>query len=88
MAEKDGNRFYEAFRVIAPALYPDGSGIPRLYQEALCPIVIQMKDIPEKQHIGEDVLESFIGFNELIGRGRGSEAKKKYSDTYWGYVFF
>ena len=88
LAEKDGNRFYEAFRVIAPALYPDGSGIPRLYQEALCPIVIQMKDIPEKQHIGEDVLESFIGFNELIGRGRGSEAKKKYSDTYWGYVFF
>jgi len=86
LAEKDGNRFYEAFRIIAPKLYPDGNGIPRLYQEAFCPIMSQ--GISAEYHIEEDVWNSFLGFNDCLRRGRPSEAKKKYAGTYWNYVMF
>lgn len=88
LAGKDGNKFYKAFRTIAPELYPDGSDIPRLYQEALCPIALQAAGQSVKHHIDEEVWRSFLGFNELIGKGRPSEAKRKYSGTYWAYVFF
>ena len=86
LAEKDGNRFYKAFNVIAPELYPDGKGIPRLYQEALCPIVGQV--VSEGYHIDDDVWNSFLGFNDCLRKGRQSEAKRKYAGTYWNYVLF
>lgn len=86
LAEKDGNRFYEAFRVIAPELYPAGKGIPRLYQEALCPVKVQ--GLSMEYPIDDDVWNSFLGFNDCLRKGRPSEAKKKYSGTYWSYVFF
>ena len=86
LAEKDGNRFYKAFRLIAPELYPDGNNIPRLYQEALCPIVSQGMSV--EYRIEDDVWNSFLGFNDCLRKGRPSEAKKRYAGTYWNYVFF
>lgn len=86
LSEKDGNKFLHAFQGIAPTLYPEGKDIPRLYQEALCPITSQIEGL--NYQIDDSVWASFMDFNELVSQRKQSQAKRKHADTYWAYVFF
>lgn len=88
MAEKNGNRFMDVFNVVAPSMYPDGRNIPRLYQEALCPLTFQIEEGARNFHIDEDIWNRFMDFTDLMGSGKASVARKKYYDSYWTYVFF
>jgi hypothetical protein len=88
LAAKDGNKFLQHFRLIAPSQYPDGKNIPRIYQEALCPISSQLDRLTEGYGIDEDVWRRFMEFNTLISSGKANVARKKMYDTYWAYVFF
>lgn len=88
LAQKDGNKFYEAFSIIAEEQYPDGKGLPRLYQEALCPISKHVDGLLQKYHIDDEVWEKFVDFNNLMNSGKSHIAKRRYADTYWAYVFF
>ena len=87
LSEKDGNTFYNIFNVVSRTLYPDGRNIPKLYQEALLLVASQNPDILNRYFIEEDVWKRFIDFTELMQKGRSAEAKRKYAETYWAYVY-
>ena len=87
LAGKDGNTFYNVFQIIAKYLYPDGKSIPRLYQEALLLIASHEPDVLNKYSFDNDVWKSFTDFTDMMSKGRSSQAKRKYSDTYWAYVY-
>ena len=87
LADKDGNRFYQLFQVIAKTLYPDGMGIPELYQEALLLVAAQNEDVLKTYPVEKKVWDRFVGFNKLVGEGKAAEAESRYADTYWTYVY-
>lgn len=88
LAQKDGYKFFETFSIIAEDQYPDGKGLPRLYQEALCSISKHVDGILQKYHIDDEVWERFVDFNDLMNSGKSHIAKRRYADTYWAYAFF
>lgn len=87
LADKDGGRFYDFFRFLAPRIYPDGNGIPHLYQEALLLIASQDPRILDVYHIDEEVWKRFTDFTGLMQNGKTAQARKKYAGTYWAYVY-
>jgi hypothetical protein len=87
LADKDGNRFYQLFQVIAKTLYPDGMGIPELYQEALLLVAAQNEDVLKTYPVEKKVWDRFVGFNKLVGEGKAAEAESRYADTYWTYIY-
>lgn len=87
LADRDGGRFYDFFRFLAPRLYPDGNGIPHLYQEALLLIASQDPRILDIYHIDEEVWKRFTDFTGMMQNGKTAQAKKKYAGTYWAYVY-
>ena len=87
LADRDGGRFYDFFRFLAPRLYPEGNGIPHLYQEALLLIASQDPRILDIYHIDEEVWKRFTDFTGMMQNGKTAQAKKKYAGTYWTYVY-
>lgn len=87
LADEEGDKFRDLFRYIAQWQYPAGTPIPRLYEEAL--ILISMVDpaAVEGFVISEDTRNRFADYVALMNAGRGNQALKKYSDTYWAYSY-
>lgn len=86
LADKDFNDFLQALEVIAPSLYPDGT-IPRLYQEAVLLWAHQKPELLEMYNIDAEVTTRYNDFVSLISGGKGTQALRKYADTYWAYVY-
>ena len=87
LADRDGNTFFNVFDMVYKSLYNDGKKIPELYQEALCLIASQEPEILDMYKVDENVRDSYKDFAALKSQGRQSQAKKKYSDTYWAYSY-
>ena len=87
LSEKDGTAFYRIFEVVSRYLYPDGKGVPDLYQEALLLVASKHPEILNRHKIDESVWKRFADFTELMQQGKTAQAKRKYSGTYWAYVY-
>lgn len=87
LADGYGSTFWDMFRMTAERFYPDGNNIPRLYQEAVLLVAADEPRILEHYHVDEELLEKFMDFNRMKNQGNLRQAKIKYSDTYWAYVF-
>lgn len=87
LAQKDGNTFMSAFSIIAQTLYPEGTGIPRLYQEALLLVASHEPEILDKYHIDEEVWNDFNDFTGQMQAGKANIAKRKYAGSYWAYIY-
>ena len=87
LANEDGDKFLNILRYIAPYQYPAGTPLPRLYEEAV--ILISMVDpsvLPEFE-ISEQTRARFADYVSMMNTGRGTQALKKYADTYWAYSY-
>lgn len=87
LSQKDGAAFYGIFEVVSRHIYPDGKGIPALYQEALLLLASKHPEILNRHKIDEAVWKRFADFTELMRQGKTSQAKRKYSGTYWAYIY-
>lgn len=87
LSQKDGGAFYGIFDVVCKHIYPDGKGIPDLYQEALLLLASKHPEILNRYKIDEAVWKRFADFTELMRQGKTAQAKRKYSGTYWAYVY-
>lgn len=87
LSQKDGNTFYSVFQIIAQTLYPDGDDIPKLYQEALLLIASHEPEVLQKYKISKEIWDRFVDFTDLMRAGKTTQAKRKYSDTYWAHVY-
>ena len=87
LAEKDGMAFYNIFQVVSKYIYPEGKGIPGLYQEALLLAASQNPEILNGYKIDEEVWKRFADFTSLMQKGQTAQAKRKYSETYWAYIY-
>ena len=87
LADKNGNSFYQVFKIIAQHLYANGERIPRYYEEALLLISPHEKDILEKYNISKDSQERYNVFMQLVKTGRINVAKRKYPDSFWSYIY-
>ncbi len=87
LAEKDGDTFYQVFRIIAQTLYGKDGHIPRLYQEALLLNASRNPEILQNYLIEKVVWDRFVDFTSLMEQGKSAQANRKYADTYWAYVY-
>ncbi len=87
LANKDASTFFKIFNVVAPKIYAEGQKIPRMYQEALLLIASKEPIVLKVYKIDEDVWKRFADFTELMSQGKTAQAKRKYADTYWAYVY-
>ena len=87
LADKDGNNFVSVFDMVYDSVYKDAPAVPELYQEALCLVASHEPEILEMYRIDETVWTRYKDFAALMSQGRQSQAKKKYSDTYWAYSY-
>lgn len=87
LANKDASTFFKIFNVVAPRIYAGGQGIPRMYQEALLLIASKEPTLLKVYKIDEDVWKRFTDFTELMSTGKTAQAKRKYADSYWAYVY-
>lgn len=87
LAQKDANMFYQIFNVIAPKIFGPGDSCPRLYQEALLLIASRDPNVLKYYRIDKEVWERFNDFTELMSTGKSTQAKRKYADSYWAYVY-
>lgn len=83
LAEKDAESFLRAFS----QHYKEDISAPRLYQEALVLIASQNPDILKRFKVDKEIWNCFIDFTDLMQKGRSAEAKRKYAETYWAYVY-
>lgn len=87
LADKSGNRFFSVFDMVAGTHYKDTRTMPLLYQEALCLIAGYEPEVLEKYPVDERIIARFDDFSKLVRSGKVSQAKRKYADTYWAYVY-
>ena len=87
LADEEGDKFKNLFRYIAQVQYPDGTSIPRLYEEALVLISMVDPSVIQGYTISQDTIRRFNDYVALMNAGRGNQALKKYADTYWAYSY-
>lgn len=87
LAHKDANTFFKIFNVVAPQVYKSKDDIPRLYQEALLLIASKDPAVLRVYPIDDEVWKRFNDFTELMSKGKTAQAKRKYADSYWAYVY-
>lgn len=87
LSQKDGTAFYGIFEVVSRHIYTDGREIPVLYQEALLLLASKHPGILNRYKIDEAVWKRFADFTELMQQGKTAQAKRKYSGSYWAYVY-
>lgn len=87
LADREMEGFMTLIREICKVQYPEGTGLPELYEEALVmyskidPHALDGFEISGKTRAGYD------DYLDMMSVGRGSQALRKYSDTYWAYSY-
>jgi len=87
LADEEGDKFKNIFRYIARWQYPDGRNIPRLYEEALVLIYSVDPSVLDGITISDDTWNDFADYMQMMNSGRGTQALRKYADTYWAYSY-
>ena len=87
LANEDGDKFLNILRYITPYQYPEGTPLPRLYEEAVILISIVDPSVLQEFVISEQTRARFADYVSMMNTGRGTQALKKYADTYWAYPY-
>lgn len=87
LADEEGDKFKDLFRYVAQVQYPAGKNLPRLYEEALILIAMVDPAVLNGFEISEDTQKRFIDYVNMMNAGRGTQALRKYADTYWAYSY-
>lgn len=87
LAEEEGEQFKTTFRYIALTQYPSGTRIPRLYEEALVLIAMTDPNVLAGFEISEETRRRFADYVGMMNAGKGTQALRKHSDTYWAYAY-
>lgn len=88
LAQKDGNDFYPAFKIVAKNLYAHGEPIPRIYQEALMMTVPQKPEILEKYNIDKKTQEDFKHVMTMVHNGQNEQLRTIFPNSFWSYYFW
>ena len=88
LADRKGNMFYPLFSEMAKTRYADGERIPRVYQEALLVCLSTDPEELRKYDIDKEISDDFKDFGKLVSTGKENVARRKYSGTFWAYLFF
>lgn len=86
LADRNKDLFYKYFQDVAAEHYQ--SSIPRLYQEILLLIAQEEPEAASRYEISEEVRDQYKNFVYLVSSGREKVARKRYSGTYWAYLYF
>ena len=86
LADKNGNMFLNVMNMVKKYHYADSS-MPSLYQEALCLVATYEPKVLEIFNLDERIMARFTDFTRMMNSGKASQAKRKYADTYWAYVY-
>lgn len=87
LADQEGGKFKDIFRYVAEVQYSAGTPIPRLYEEALLMISTIDPQSVAGIRISADTRKRFADFAGLMNSGKGTQALRKYADTYWAYSY-
>lgn len=86
LADRNKDLFYKYFQDVAAEHYQ--SSIPRLYQEILLLIAQEEPEAASRYEISEELRDQYKNFVYLVSSGREKVARKRYSGTYWAYLYF
>ena len=87
LADEEGDKFKNLFRYVAQVQYPSGKNLPRLYEEALILIAMVDPDVLTGFEISTETQKRFADYVNMMNAGKGTQALRKYADTYWAYSY-
>lgn len=87
LAERNGDEFYPAFKVIAEVQYSHGERIPHYYEEALMLIAPKEPEVLQKYTISRDVQDAFQNVMQLVNNGEIARMKSLCPNSFWAYFF-
>lgn len=87
LASQEGAQFKDIFRYIAQIQYPEGTSVPRLYEEALLLSSTVDPTALQGLTISQETRKRFADFVALMNSGKGNQALRKYADSYWAYTY-
>ena len=87
LADEEGDKFDKLFRYVAQWQYPNGTALPRLYEEALILIAMVDPSVMEGFTVSEETQQRFADYVSLMNAGKATLALRKYADTYWAYSY-
>lgn len=87
LAQKNGDSFYPAFKIVAQSQYAHGERIPHYYEEALMLIAPKEPEVLQNYVIGRDVQEAFQNVMLLMNNGDIARMKYLYPNSFWAYCF-
>lgn len=87
LADEEGEMFKNIFRYVAQVQYPSGTGLPRLYEEALILIAMTEPSVLEGFTLSDDTVSRFNDYVSMMNARKGNQALRKHADTYWAYSY-
>lgn len=87
LADRNANMFIKVFSMVSDRHYKDTRTMPYVYQEALCLIATHDSQVLKLFPVDKTVWKRFEDFTDLMSKGKVTQAKRKYAETYWAYVY-
>ncbi len=87
LANKDGNQFYPAFKVIAERQYAHGEPIPRYYEQALMLVAPSEPEVMQRYHISVETQQAFQNVMKLLDSGQKAQLPNLLPNSFWAYFF-
>ncbi len=87
LANKDGNQFYPAFKVIAERQYAHGEPIPAYYEQALMLVAPSEPEVMQLYKISQQTQDAFQNVMKLLNNGQKSQLPNLLPNSFWAYFF-
>lgn len=87
LANKDGNQFYPAFKVIAERQYAHGKPIPRYYEQALMLVAPTEPEVLQRYKISPETQQAFQHVMQLVNSGQKAQLQHLLPNSFWAYFF-
>lgn len=87
LANKDGNQFYPAFKVIAERQYAHGEPIPAYYEQALMLVAASEPEVMQLYKISQQTQDAFQNVMKLLNNGQKSQLPNLLPNSFWAYFF-
>ena len=87
LANKDGNQFYPAFKVIAERQYAHGEPIPAYYEQALMLVAASEPEVMQLYKISQQTQDAFQNVMKLLNSGQKSQLPNLLPNSFWAYFF-
>lgn len=87
LASNDTNKFWTVLQMAGPLHYPEGRGLPRLFQEGLL-VVKRLNNVDiSRWAIDPKIQEDFNAYAELMDSRNTEGARSMSMNRYWNYRF-